>query len=189
MSEITTLPPHTTSTVGVPPTPPEAHQRADEGQGKVGVRSPGEGQALLVHLAQRVRSAKSTFARLKSRSPAALAVALAVAEGAYLEAWNSLQSAKAVHVEGAPSPITVLCLDGRYSIDGRQCTGEQLQHAVRCSAVLAMAYELAAGENGGDGSVRWKAVDEASREAANALGVSALAELIAEAQSVNRAKR
>jgi hypothetical protein len=60
---------------------------------------------------------------------------------------------------------------------------------VRCSAVLARAYEFAAEDNGGDGSVRWEEVDEASREAVNALGVSAMAELIAEAQSVNSGKR
>jgi hypothetical protein len=33
MSKTTTPPHHTASTAGVPPTPPEAHQRADEGQG------------------------------------------------------------------------------------------------------------------------------------------------------------
>jgi len=37
--------------------------------------------------------------------------------------------------------------------------------------------------------VRWEAVDEASREAINALGASVLAELIAEAQAVNKGKR
>lgn len=94
-----------------------------------------------------------------------------------------------MHAEGASWEIRALSVDASVLDRCRPWTGEQLQHAVRCSAVLATAYELAAEENGGDGSVRWEAVDEASREAADAMRVSALADLIAEAQSMNRSKR
>lgn len=83
----------------------------------------------------------------------------------------------------------MLDLDARYRLDGKVWAGNNLQKALACANALAWAYERAAVENGGNGSVCQAAVDEANRLACDALGVTALAEIIVEATDENRAKR
>lgn len=158
-----------------------AQPSADEGATKI-----------LVNLAWRLRSARKALARAKDASTGTPSAVLASAEGAYIEAWNSLQAAKAIfggEGEGLDIQTHVLDLEARYRLDGKVWAGHNLQKALACANAIAWAYERAAVENGGDGSVSRDAVDEANRLACDALGVTGLAEIIIEATDENTAKR
>lgn len=74
---------------------------------------------------------------------------------------------------------------GQYLLGGNVYTGNQLQRAIHCAHSVAHAYEIADVANGGDGSVDWSDIDDAQREAADAMGPRAMREIIAEASEYN----
>jgi hypothetical protein len=160
---------------------PSAQADADTGARKI-----------LTHLAWRLRSARRALARAKALPRETAQVFLANAQGAYTEAWGSLQSAKAVHgEEGADVDVhtNVLDLGGRYRLDGKVWSGTHLQQALECAKTLAWAFERGAVDNGGDGAICRAEVDRAIRHAGNAMGVADLADMIATAMAENRSKR
>jgi hypothetical protein len=85
--------------------------------------------------------------------------------------------------------VHTLDADARYQVDGHVRTGNNIQKALECAKALAWAFERAAKENGGNGSVRWADVDAANRHAIDAMGVTGLAGIISEAMAENKAKR
>jgi hypothetical protein len=73
----------------------------------------------------------------------------------------------------------------RYSVGGTIYTGHQLLWATYCAHSVARAYEIADEANGGDGSVDWSDIDDAQREAADAMGAAAMKEITSEARIFN----
>jgi len=74
---------------------------------------------------------------------------------------------------------------GNYLLGGDLYTGHQLQRALHCAHSVARAYEIADIANGGDGSVDWSDIDDAQKEAADAMGPVAMRQIIAEACEFN----
>jgi hypothetical protein len=72
-----------------------------------------------------------------------------------------------------------------YLLGGNLYSGHQLQRAIHCAHSVARAYEIADVANGGDGSVDWVDIDDAQKEAADAMGPLAMREIIAEACEFN----
>jgi hypothetical protein len=73
----------------------------------------------------------------------------------------------------------------KYLLGGNVYTGHQLQRAIHCAHSVARAYEIADVDNGGDGSVDWSEIDDAQREAIDAMGPLAMREIIASAREYN----
>lgn len=73
----------------------------------------------------------------------------------------------------------------RYSVGGTTYTGHQLLWATYCAHSVARAYEIADEANGGDGSVDWSDIDDAQREAADAMGAAAMKEIVSDARIFN----
>lgn len=73
----------------------------------------------------------------------------------------------------------------RYLLGSDLYTGHQLQRALHCAHSVARAYEIADIANGGDGSVDWSDIDDAQKEAADAMGPLAMRQIIAEACEFN----
>jgi hypothetical protein len=74
---------------------------------------------------------------------------------------------------------------GEYQLGSDLYTGHQLQRALHCAHSVARAYEIADVANGGDGSVDWSDIDDAQKEAADAMGPPAMRQIIAEACEFN----
>lgn len=74
---------------------------------------------------------------------------------------------------------------GEYLLGGNLYSGHQLQRAIHCAHSVARAYEIADVENGGDGSVDWGDIDDAQKEAADAMGPLAMREIVAQACEFN----
>lgn len=74
---------------------------------------------------------------------------------------------------------------GEYQLGSDLYTGQQLQRALHCAHSVARAYEIADVANGGDGSVDWSDIDDAQKEAADAMGSLAMRQIIAEACEFN----
>jgi hypothetical protein len=72
-----------------------------------------------------------------------------------------------------------------YRLGGCHYTGHQLQRALHCAHSVARAYEIANVANGGGGSVDWIDIDDAQREAADAMGPLAMRQITAEARDFN----
>ncbi|WP_454912720.1 hypothetical protein [Variovorax gossypii] len=73
----------------------------------------------------------------------------------------------------------------RYCVGGTIYTGHQLLWATYCAHSVARAYEIADEANGGDGSVDWSDIDDAQREAADAMGADAMKEIVSDARIFN----
>ncbi len=74
---------------------------------------------------------------------------------------------------------------GKYLLGSDLYTGHQLQRALHCAHSVARAYEIADIANGGDGTVDWSDIDDAQKEAADAMGPLAMRQIIAEACEFN----
>ena len=74
---------------------------------------------------------------------------------------------------------------GKYLLGNDLYTGHQLQRALHCAHSVARAYEIADIANGGDCSVDWSDIDDAQREAADAMGPLVMREIAAEACEFN----
>lgn len=74
---------------------------------------------------------------------------------------------------------------GKYLLGNDLYTGHQVQRALHCAHSVARAYEIADNANGGDGSVDWSDIDDAQKEAADAMGPVAMRQIIAEACEFN----
>ena len=79
-------------------------------------------------------------------------------------------------------PIEV---SGKYLLGGGLYNGHQLQRALHCAHSVARAYEIASVANGGGGSVDWIDIDDAQREAADAMGALEMRQIMAEAREFN----
>lgn len=77
--------------------------------------------------------------------------------------------------------------DGEYLLGGNVYTGHQLQRAIHCAHSVARAYEIADIANGGGGTVERSEIDDAQREAADAMGPQAMREIVASAREYNDA--
>ncbi|WP_447774040.1 hypothetical protein [Variovorax boronicumulans] len=85
--------------------------------------------------------------------------------------------------------MTSISIDaaGQYLLGGNVYAGHQLQRAIHCAHSVARAYEIADIANGGDGSVDWSEIDDAQREAIDAMGSQAMREIIDSAREYNDA--
>jgi|GEM_PF-1799689 len=72
-----------------------------------------------------------------------------------------------------------------YLLGGILYSGHQLQRALHCAHSVARAYEIANAANGGGGSVDWIDIDDAQREAADAMGPQSMRQITAEACDFN----
>lgn len=83
--------------------------------------------------------------------------------------------------------MTSIAIDatGLYLLGGHVYTGHQLQRAIHCAHSVARACEIADVANGGAGRVDSGEIDDAQREAADAMGPQAMREIIASAREYN----
>jgi len=82
---------------------------------------------------------------------------------------------------------TLISAAGNYLLGGNVYTGHQLQRAIHCAHSVARAYEIADIANGGGGTVERSEIDDAQREAADAMGPQAMREIVASAREYNDA--
>lgn len=83
--------------------------------------------------------------------------------------------------------MTSISIDtaSQYLLGGNAYTGHQLQRAIHCAHSVARAYEIADVDNGGDGSVDRSEIDDAQREAIDAMGPLAMREIMVSAREYN----
>ncbi len=74
---------------------------------------------------------------------------------------------------------------GEYLLGNGLYSGHQLQCAIHCAHSVARAYEIADIAKGGGGSVDWIDIDDAQKEAVDAMGPPAMRQVIAEAREFN----
>ena len=83
--------------------------------------------------------------------------------------------------------MTSIAIDsaGKYLLGGNVYTGHQLQRAIHCAHSVARAYAIADVANGGGGRVDPCEIDDAQREAIDAMGSQAMREIIDSAREYN----
>lgn len=74
---------------------------------------------------------------------------------------------------------------GKYLLGSDLYTGYQLQRALHCAHSVARAFEIADTANGGDGCVDRSDIDDAQKEAADAMGPLGMRQIVAEARESN----
>ncbi|MDZ4360166.1 MAG: hypothetical protein U1B84_27765 [Variovorax sp.] len=83
--------------------------------------------------------------------------------------------------------MTSIAIDstGKYLLGGNVYTGHQLQRAIHCAHSVARAYAIADVANGGGGRVDRCEIDDAQREAIDAMESQAMREIIDSAREYN----
>lgn len=83
--------------------------------------------------------------------------------------------------------MTSISIDAaaKYLLGGNVYSGHQLQRAIHCAHSVARAYAIADVANGGSGRVDSCEIDDARREAIDAMGLQAMREIVDSAHEYN----
>lgn len=83
--------------------------------------------------------------------------------------------------------MTSISIDAatKYLLGGNVYSGHQLQRAIHCAHSVARAYAIADIANGGSGRVDPSEIDDARREAIDAMGPQAMHEIVDSAREYN----